>query len=112
MPLNGVTETDPQMLGPDHWGQIGTVIYRNVGGNRVMSMIGVSRDNAGAIMGLATVYVLKSINGKLAEVASTISDASGNFRFDLLEQGPYWIVAYKAGSPDVAGATVNTLQPV
>jgi hypothetical protein len=38
-----------------------------------------------------------------------LSDALGNFTFDNPGSGPFYIVAYKVGSPDVAGTTVNTL---
>jgi hypothetical protein len=39
------------------------------------------------------------------------SDASGNYIFYPSVSGPFYVLAYKAGSPDLAGTTVNTLQP-
>lgn len=42
-------------------------------------------------------------------VNQTVSDASGNYSFSVGSGLQYWIVDYKAGAPDVAGATVNTL---
>lgn len=40
------------------------------------------------------------------------SDANGNFQFDVPSSDQFYIVAYKAGSPDVEGTTVNTLTGV
>ena len=42
-------------------------------------------------------------------LAKQTSDASGNFRFDDPGAGPFYVVQYKPGSPDVAGTTRNTL---
>ena len=44
-------------------------------------------------------------------VQRTVSDAAGAFSFLQMGAGPYYIVAYKAGTPDIAGTTVNTLTP-
>lgn len=42
--------------------------------------------------------------------SETTSDGSGNYTSDPVGLGQqYYAVAYKAGSPDVAGTTVNTL---
>lgn len=43
------------------------------------------------------------------KVASTTSDSSGNYSFQILVGGPFYIVAYLEGSPDIAGTTVNDL---
>jgi hypothetical protein len=44
-------------------------------------------------------------------IDTTTSDANGLYEFRYAGQPPttYYLVAYKAGSPDVAGTTVNTL---
>jgi len=44
-----------------------------------------------------------------AFIEEQVSDGAGNFLFYPPDSGPYYIVAYKAGAPDVAGTTVNTL---
>jgi hypothetical protein len=46
-----------------------------------------------------------------AFVQSTTSNAVGAFSFSQMAPGPYYFVAYLPGSPDVAGVSVNTLQP-
>jgi hypothetical protein len=43
----------------------------------------------------------------------TTSDANGNFSFNTAERGKAsYLVAYKAGSPDVAGTTLDNLTGV
>jgi len=75
-----------------------------------MSMSGVSKDSAGATLGSCRVMIFRTEDNSF--VTETTSDASGNWSVGLLKGGPFFAVAYKAGSPDVAGTTVNTLTPV
>lgn len=76
---------------------------------------GVTRDSTGAPLGYCTVRLFftanDSVSGRSADVeaAQTTSDANGNFSFTVQPGVSYYIVAYLAGSPDVAGATLNTL---
>lgn len=72
---------------------------------------GVTRDSAGAVLGNCTVHLFNTIDD--AEIAQMNSDASGNYSFTIDGNGQQrYAVAYLAGSPDVAGTTVNTLIPV
>ena len=73
------------------------------------AIAGVSRDSTGAILDSCVVELFITATDQM--VRSITSDASGNFSFGNPGAGPFYIVAYKAGSPDVAGTTVNTLQP-
>ena len=77
-------------------------------GNIVLHVLGVTQDSTSTPIGGVTVSLfLTSTNTLLGQ---TISDGSGNYDFPLFTPvGPFYIVAYKAGSPDVAGTTVNTL---
>jgi hypothetical protein len=75
--------------------------------NRVI--VGVTRDSGGAVLGNVVVDLF--ITGSDSIVGTTTSDASGNFSFSNPGTGPFYIVAYKAGAPDVAGTSVNTLLP-
>jgi hypothetical protein len=75
------------------------------------SFIAITKNSANAVLPFATVYLLKQVNGQWQEQERTVSDAAGNFRFDVMSDGPYWIPGYKSGAPDVTGASVNTLQP-
>lgn len=91
-------------------GQVGTNVYRSPGAFVNFSITGVTRDSAGTV--LPTCRVELFITAGDQTQAETTSDASGNFRFDMPGTGPFYLVAYKVGSPDVAGTTVNTLLPL
>jgi hypothetical protein len=75
-----------------------------------MSLSGVSKDSAGANLGSCNVMIFRTEDKSF--VGQTTSDASGNWSVPLMKGGPFFTVAYKAGSPDVAGTTLNTLTPV
>ena len=77
-------------------------------GKVVLHILGVTKDSTSTPLGGVTVSLfLTSTNALLG---TTISDGSGNYDFPLFTPvGPFYVVAYKAGSPDVAGTTVNTL---
>lgn len=81
---------------------------------------GVTRDSTGTPIGSCRVLLLASdkmmpnqdilANAVLAETTSDA--ATGAFSFQVVDQRSFQIVAYKAGSPDVMGVTVNTVQAV
>lgn len=75
------------------------------GSNPALS--GVTKDSAGGLLGNCTVDLF--VTGVDTFVASTVSDGSGNFTLLPTVSGPFYLVAYLAGAPDVAGTTVNTL---
>lgn len=87
-------------------GQVGTVIFRGDLGRSNSSITGVTRDNTGAALANCVV-ILNQGNVIKAQVTS---DGSGSFTFSGVGSGPFFITAYKPGSPDVAGISVNTLQ--
>ena len=91
-------------------GQVGTVIYRSPGGYANFRISGVTRNSSGTALGACRVELYPT--GRDTAIAETTSDASGNFFFDMPGTGSFYMVAYKAGSPDVMGTTVNTLYPV
>jgi hypothetical protein len=68
---------------------------------------GVTKDSAGTPLGNCVVQLFRTLLDALVEEKT--SDASGNFSFYNPASGPFYIVAYKAGAPDVAGTTLNTL---
>lgn len=71
------------------------------------ALVGVTRDSAGAILGLCDVYVFKDV---LQEYVGTVqSDASGNWTFYTTVSGPFWVRCYKAAS--LAGTSDNGLLP-
>lgn len=71
------------------------------------TITGTTRDASGVALAGVTLDLFTTADD--VKVASMISDAAGAFAFDATAAGPYYLVAYKAGAPDVAGTTVNTL---
>lgn len=75
------------------------------------SLSGVTRDSSGVALGNCVVDLF--LNSEDTLVATTTSDGSGSYRFTLSGNSQtYFVRAYKAGSPDVAGTSVNTLTAV
>jgi hypothetical protein len=68
---------------------------------------GVTRDSTNAVLAGCTVDLFRTLTDE--RVAVTVSDQSGNYSFENPGSGPFYLVAYKAGAPDVAGTTVNTI---
>lgn len=75
-----------------------------------ISIIGVTKDSSGVALGNCVVQLFQTSIDLLHQ--ETTSDASGNYAFYPSVASPFYIVAYKAGAPDVAGTTVNTLVPI
>jgi hypothetical protein len=72
---------------------------------------GVTKDSTGAALGGCTVTLFKTVDN--LPCCTTVSDAAGNYSFSIDGNSEArFAVSYKAGSPDVTGATVNTLVPV
>lgn len=77
----------------------------------VFTLSGVTRDSAGAALGLCTVKVF--ITGSDAKEFETTSSAAGAWSINVgASKGPYYVVAYKSGAPVLAGTSINTLVPV
>jgi hypothetical protein len=79
------------------------------GQNSRLGIAGVTRDQYGSAIVSCTVKLFKTSDDSL--VSQIVSDATTG---EYLLSTPYYpdthyIVAYKAGSPNIAGATVNTL---
>jgi hypothetical protein len=78
--------------------------------NRI-EITGVTKDSAGAALGNCVVQLFRTSDDQIVE--ETTSDGSGNYRFlTATPQYKHYVVAYKAGAPDVTGATVNTVVAV
>lgn len=100
----------PQTINPGYRGQVGTVIFRSLGIVKNNTLSGVTKDSTGAVLSFCRVEIF--LTGSDTPVMEMASDASGVFSFYNPGSGPFYIVAYKAGAPDVAGTTVNTLVAV
>jgi len=105
--LNGLNSQAPQTFKGNQWGQIGTVVYRSKGVAKNNYLSGVTRDSTGTILGSCRVEIFATSSD--APLGGAVSDANGVFTFANPSPAPFYLVAYKPGSPDVAGTTVNTL---
>lgn len=70
---------------------------------------GTTKDSTGAALGNCVVDWFRTSDD--VKLDTTTSDANGLFEFRTAGQPPnaYYLVAYLAGTTDVAGTTVNTL---
>lgn len=91
------------------WRNNGTIVYRSLGARQAYELAGVSRDSAGATLGLCTLILFDTASDM--PLQRVVSDGSGNFRFDNPGIGPFYIVLYLSGSPDRMGVSANTLRP-
>lgn len=78
-----------------------------MGPDQHFTITGVTKDSAGAALGNCVVDLFRTEDDSCA--GRVQSDASGNYKIEATPQLTHYAVAYKAGSPDVAGTTVNTL---
>lgn len=80
---------------------------------RAFAITGVSRDSAGAAVGGCTCTLFRvSTTGSetvFTQLATTVSDGSGNYSFSVGAEGPYRIVFDLDGAPAKAGVTAKTL---
>jgi hypothetical protein len=67
----------------------------------------VTKDSDGNPLASVAVVLFRTADNSVA--AQGVSDAGGNYRLDASSEIQHRADAYKAGSPDVAGSTVNTL---
>lgn len=74
------------------------------------AIYGITKDSTGAALGACAVHAFRTTGD--VQVDNQTSDASGNYEVSVYDDGPFYVVAYKAGAPDVTGATVNTLAGV
>lgn len=87
--------------------ETGTVVYRSPGARQGFRLSGVTRDSAGTV--LANCRVELFITSSDVKVAEVVSGSDGSFSFDNPGTGPFYLVGYKAGPPDVAATSVNNL---
>lgn len=71
------------------------------------SITGTTKDSTGAALASCALELFRTTDD--TPQIRSISDGSGAYSFSVGQGQTYYIVAYKAGSPDVAGTTVNTL---
>lgn len=68
---------------------------------------GVTRDGTGAALASCVVRLFRTHDNILVD--QSLSDGSGLYTLRCSGSGTFYVVAYKAGAPDLAGTTINTL---
>lgn len=71
------------------------------------TITGVTKDSAGVALAACTVQLFRTSDDSFR--SGVVSDGAGNYTLYPDVTGPFYLVAYKSGSPDVGGTTVNTL---
>jgi hypothetical protein len=79
------------------------------GKNSPYYLTGICKDASDNPLGGAIVQAFVTLNDSY--VSETRCDDRGYFQAPCFEQVPHYLVAYYPGSPDKAGASVNTLVP-
>jgi hypothetical protein len=73
-----------------------------------LRIFGVTKDSGGVALGGCSVKLYQTVGD--VYIDSTLSDGAGNYEFRTASLSTaYYVVAYKAGAPDLAGTTVNTI---
>ena len=79
-----------------------------IGAASRVGFVGITRDQYGAPVGSCVVQLFRTSDDLF--IMEVTSDSSGNFLLQSwYSPDTHYIVAYKAGSPDIFGTTVNTL---
>ncbi len=74
------------------------------------TITGTTKDKDGVALGGVTIELFSTQTNLMMD--QTVSDGSGNYTLNNVGGGTYYIAAYLAGSPDLAGASLNTLAGV
>jgi len=72
-----------------------------------LSIFGTSKDSSGSPLGGVNVHCFRTVDNVF--MSETISLADGSYEIRVPNGDQYYLVEYKAGSPDVAGTSLNTL---
>lgn len=75
---------------------------------RTWTISGTTRNSVGTALGNCTLHFY-TVNSPYIYVGSATSDSSGNYTFNPPGNDGYSADAYKTGSPDVAGRSINGL---
>lgn len=81
------------------------------GSASMKKLIGVTNNSSGSVLGGVTVVAVHTTDN-LPQGVPVVSDAQGYYELLTPLTDNHRIDAYLAGSPDVAGTTVNNLTPV
>lgn len=102
--FDGVDENNLE-AGPSWWSDPWYAI--NCSGR--LAFVGITRDQFGSPLPGCTVRCFNTATNEL--VAQVVSDGNGFYRATTQYADGHYLVVHKAGSPEVAGASVSTLLP-
>ncbi len=113
----GVQPINPSVIKKPHFGLLGTqpsVVHpQKPMPAKYWVVSGVTKDSTGAVLGSCVVQLFRTIDdGIMDEITSNASTGAFEFRSASNPSNTHYVVAYKAGAPDVAGTTVNTITPL
>lgn len=80
------------------------------GGNGLVGFSGVTRDLENSPVSGVTVRLFRSANSQLVNTVLSRSDGSYNVSTPYVGED-HFIVCHKSGSPEIAGASIATLEP-
>lgn len=82
------------------------------GGTQSLNFIkGIVKDSGGSPVGGVVVQGFVTATDAFVGQVNNLADGTYTLGTEQLKTTPHYLVAYKAGSPDTAGTTVNTLLP-
>jgi hypothetical protein len=70
---------------------------------------GITKDSTGVALASCVVQLFRTFDDKIMDEVTSNASGVYEFRSASNPSNTHYIVAYKVGSPDVAGTTVNTL---
>jgi hypothetical protein len=83
--------------------------------NAIFTITGITKDSGGTALGGCRVVAMDTGQihnaGTNTIVGEAVSDGSGNYSIIVPLNTNYHLIAYKPGSPDIAGITINTVKP-
>ena len=79
------------------------------GCNGRLGFVGYTRDQYGSTVGFCTVRCFNTATNEL--VSTVVSDGNGFYIATTPYADAHYLVVHKAGSPEIAGASVSTLTP-
>lgn len=105
-PAAPVTGTGWDALTPNEWEPLSV----DDGTQSQKFIMGTTKDSVGGTVSGAVVQVFRTSDDLY--VGETTSDSNGRYEAGTPHAGlQHYLVAYRAGAPDIAGTTVNTLTP-
>lgn len=84
-------------------------MWRSFGSNGRLGFVGVTRDQYGSAIGNCRVRCFRAATDEL--MSSVLSDANGNYIATTPYYEGHYLTVHKSGTPDICGATPETLFP-